>query len=169
MNRDPEEAVRAHLDRLRLPYQVLPCDPALADTASFCAHYGVPAENSVNTIVVTSKKAPRRQAACLVQASSQLDVNRTVKGLMGDNVSFAGKEETLEWTGQLLGGVAPFALPDAWPVYVDAPIMNLEFVVVGGGSRAVKIRVTPEVFRQMPQVEVIAGLGRPRAPEGETD
>lgn len=34
-----------------LDYEVLPCDPDLADTAVFCAHYDYPLEDSVNTIL----------------------------------------------------------------------------------------------------------------------
>ena len=31
---EADDAVRAHLDALGVPYEVVPCDPALADTAA---------------------------------------------------------------------------------------------------------------------------------------
>ena len=37
-------------------YEVLPCDPDMADTAAFCAHYGFAIEQAANTILVASKK-----------------------------------------------------------------------------------------------------------------
>ena len=37
-------------------YEVLPCDPNMADTAAFCAHYGFAIEQAANTILVASKK-----------------------------------------------------------------------------------------------------------------
>jgi hypothetical protein len=37
-----EAALRQLLDGLGVPYEFVPCDPALADTAAFCAAYGYP-------------------------------------------------------------------------------------------------------------------------------
>jgi hypothetical protein len=54
--------VEEALAGLGVPYRRMPCDPALADTAAFCSHYGVPPERTANTIVVASKKEPRHHA-----------------------------------------------------------------------------------------------------------
>ena len=63
---DTESKVQETMERLGLPYELVPCDPALADTAAFCAHYGVPLEDSANTIIVASKKPKGQFAACVV-------------------------------------------------------------------------------------------------------
>jgi len=87
---DPEAATRAVLDRLGIPYDVIPCDPAFADTAAFCERYGYAPETAANTIVVASKKEPRLYAACVVLATTRLDVNHAVRRLMGvSRLSFA--------------------------------------------------------------------------------
>ena len=44
--------IRAFLEASGLAFEVWPCDDKLADTAAFCAHYGVPSEHSVNAILV---------------------------------------------------------------------------------------------------------------------
>ena len=36
-------------------FELFPCDPALADTAPFCAAYGFDPGDSANTIVVVGK------------------------------------------------------------------------------------------------------------------
>jgi hypothetical protein len=54
------EAVLRHLESLGLPYEVMAVDPALADTAAFCEHYGVRPEESANCIIVASKKEPKQ-------------------------------------------------------------------------------------------------------------
>ena len=70
-------------------------DPDLADTAAFCEKYGVPLDHSGNTIIVASKKEPKQFCACLVLATSRLDVNHTVRRLMDvSRVSFATADET---------------------------------------------------------------------------
>ena len=42
---------------------MVPCDPALADTAAFCAAYGYGLDQSANAIVVVGKGDPRMYAA----------------------------------------------------------------------------------------------------------
>jgi prolyl-tRNA editing enzyme YbaK/EbsC (Cys-tRNA(Pro) deacylase) len=88
-----------------------------------------------------------------------LDVNNTVRRLMGvRKLSFAPAEVTSEATGMLIGGVTPFGVPDDLAIYVDARVMARERVIVGGGSRSLKINVDPEVFGRIPQAAVIDGL-----------
>jgi hypothetical protein len=65
-----EASVFAQLDELAIPYERMSCDPSLADTEQFCAHYGVAREASGNTIIVASRKEPRQYPACLVTAIS---------------------------------------------------------------------------------------------------
>ena len=155
-------AALAQLDAAGVSYEVIQCDPELADTAAFCEHYGVPLERSGNCIIVASRREPTQYAACLVQATVRLDVNKTVKRLMGVNrASFASPEATAELTGMLIGGVTPFGLPADLPLYVDAPIVDLEDIVVGGGSRSLKLRVPPLAITDLPNAEVIEGLGLP--------
>ncbi len=156
---DLERAVHAAVDRLGAPYEWLPCDPDFADSAEFCERYGYPLKNTGNTIIVASRREPKRYAACVVQASSQLDVNHTVRRLMGvSRLSFASAAETATLTGMALGGVTPFLLPDDVPLYVDAPVMALDYVILGAGSRSAKVKVSPIVFDALPNARVIPGL-----------
>ena len=154
-----EDDVLAALDGAGVPYDVVPCDPALADTAAFCEHYGYAPEDSANTIVVASKKEPKQYCACVVKATTRLDVNHAVRRLMkASRVSFATAEETTALTGMMIGGVTVLALPPDLPVYVDERVMALDWLIVGGGSRSTKIRTSPELFRRLPGTTVVSGL-----------
>lgn len=156
------DRVLAHLDHLGVAHEVIPVDPDLADTAAFCAHYGYDPEESANCILVRTKAGDLRFAVCLVQATRRLDVNRTVRRLLDTRkASFASPDETSDVTGMTPGGVTPFGLPDGLPVYVDAPILALDRVVVGGGDRTVKVLLEPGELRRVPGLEVVEGLGRP--------
>ncbi|MEE9278312.1 MAG: YbaK/EbsC family protein [Dehalococcoidia bacterium] len=151
--------VRADLERLGIPYEVIPCDPAFADTAQFCEKYGYPPQISGNTILVASRKEPKQFAACLVSATTRLDVNNTVRKLLGvRKLSFASAEDTQELTGMMIGGVTLFGLPEALPKYVDARIMDLESVIIGSGSRSSKIRMAPDDLLKIAQARVVEGL-----------
>ncbi|MGD9703942.1 MAG: YbaK/EbsC family protein [Acidimicrobiia bacterium] len=157
-----EARVRGALDERGMAYRVLDCDPAYADTAAFCEHCGVAPEHSANCIVVVGKGAERRYAVCLVLAVHRLDVNGMVRRRLGaKKASFATPDETIEQTGGMqIGGVTPFGLPSGSPIWVDAQVMEPDEIIVGGGSRACKIVVTPEVLASMPGVEVVEGLAR---------
>ena len=142
-----------------LDYEVMPCDPELADTAVFCEHYGHPPEDSVNTILVKAKTGGERFVACALLAHTRLDVNRCVrKRLAARRVSFASAAETERMTGMAIGGVTPLGLPADLPLWVDARIMERSEIFLGGGTRHSKIRVPPAIFELTAGVEVVDGL-----------
>ena len=154
-----EHAVTAAVEGLGGAWEVLACDPAFADTAAFCAHYGIAAEGSANTIVVATKRDPRRYAACVVLATTRLDVNGIVKRrLDGGKCSFLGADETAGLTGRQIGGVTPVGLPADLPVWIDSAVLDRPSVVVGGSSRRMKLRLAPEALLRLPAAEVVEGL-----------
>ncbi len=154
-----ERRVGGVLEGLGVAYEVIAIDPAYADTAVFCERYGIPLGQSANTIIVGSKKEPKQYAACVVLATTRLDVNHAVRRLMGvSRLSFAGGDETKALTGMMIGGVTVFALPDDLPLYVDARVMALDWVILGGGSRSSKIKTFPEVLRRLPNASIVPDL-----------
>ena len=155
----PEEIVAATVETLGVPYELIPIDPAYADTAAFCEKYGYPADRACNTIIVASKKEPKQFAACVVLAHTRLDVNKRVTKLMGvPKASFASADEMISLTGMQVGGVTPFSLPAGLPLYIDDRIPPLDWVILGGGGRSLKVKIHPEVFTRL-GAEVVAGLG----------
>jgi prolyl-tRNA editing enzyme YbaK/EbsC (Cys-tRNA(Pro) deacylase) len=154
-----EQRVRRVLEELGLPHEMVEIDPEYADTAAFCARYGFPMEQSANTIIVGSKKEPKRYCACVIRATKRVDVNHTVRRLLGvPRLSFADPEETRALTGMMLGGVTVFALPPDLPIYVDEGLMSLPWIILGGGSRSLKVKISPAVFRSLPGATVTPGL-----------
>jgi prolyl-tRNA editing enzyme YbaK/EbsC (Cys-tRNA(Pro) deacylase) len=153
--------VRAHLDELGVEAELMACDPELADTARFCEAYGIPPEDSANTILVVGKSDPPRFAACVVLATTRLDVNRVVRDKLGTRkASFAPPDVTREITGHEIGGVTVFGLPDGMPILVDARVMDRERIVLGGGSRSWKVIGPPAILERLPNVEVVPDLAK---------
>lgn len=157
MSADP--GVIAHLAALRLSYEEMDCDPDLADTAAFCEAYGVPLERSANAILVASRRPQGHNAVCVVLATTRLDVNGAVRRRLGvRKVSFAPPELTLALTGQEIGGVTIFGLPDGLPVWIDSMVMDHDWVVVGAGSRTAKIKLDPTQLIGLPGYQVVENL-----------
>jgi prolyl-tRNA editing enzyme YbaK/EbsC (Cys-tRNA(Pro) deacylase) len=157
---DIEERIHAALDGI--PHEIIDCDPELADTAEFCAHYGYPMEQSANTIMVASRKPEGHYAVCVALATTRLDVNRRVRALLGvRKVSFAPAALTAEVTDMMIGGVTPFGLPDGLPLWIDAAVMACDWVIVGGGSRSMKVKLAPAHLAALPNAAVVEHLAIP--------
>ena len=155
-------AVASAVKAYDLEAEVLACDPDLADTAEFCAHYGFALEDAANTIVVTSKKVePVRRVVCVVLGTTRLDVNRTVRERIGvRRVSFADGETTVEITGMQIGGVTAPGI-DGLPLWIDAAVLDRDRVVMGGGNRSSKLVLAPRELLKLPGAEVVDGLASP--------
>ena len=158
-SRDIEQAVRRLVAKTGVEHEIVACDPTLADTAAFCAAYGYAPEDSANTILVVGKAEPPRFVACVVLATTRLDVNRVVRQRLGlRRASFATQEDTRAVTGMAIGGVTVFGLPSDLPIWVDARVMRRERIVLGGGSRSCKVVAPPAILLALPNVEVVEGL-----------
>jgi len=158
-----DPAGRARLEAVLAPlgvdFELFACDPALADTAAFCAAYGFSPDDSANTILVIGKSDPPRYAACVTLAPYRLDVNRTVRERLGTRkASFAPAESTRDITGMEIGGVTVFGLPPELPIWVDARVMARRRIILGGGSRWWKVISTPEILAALPGAQVVEGL-----------
>ena len=155
--------VRERLADAGVGFEVMECDPEFADTAAFVAAYGVPADRSANTILVASKGAEPTYVACVLLATTALDVNNVVRREMGvRKASFARAEPVRELTGMEIGGVTPFGLPAGMPILVDARVMAPDWVVLGGGNRSSKLRLAPSALRALPETRVVEGLAAAR-------
>lgn len=160
MGVDP--SVLADLDRLGISFDVMECDPSLADTAAFCEAYGVPLDRSANAILVASRRPEGHNAVCVVLATTKLDVNGTVRRRLGvRKVSFAPADLTRELTGQEIGGVTIFGLGQGLPVWLDSRVMERDWVVVGAGTRTAKIKFDPGQLVALPGYEVVEDLAFP--------
>ena len=155
------DPVLQQLAALDAEFEVVDCDPDLADTAAFCEAYGYAPEDSANAIVVAGKSDPPVFAMCLVLADSRLDVNKVVRKRLGvRKCSFASAEQTTELTGMQIGGVTPFGTTSELPLWIDTRVMERERLIIGGGGRDRKLLVPPATLAAHPTAEVIEGLAK---------
>ena len=134
---------------------VAPIDAPLADTASFCAAYGVPPAASANCVVVAGRRGDvTTYAAVMVLATHRADVNGIVRRHLGARkISFAPHEDAVGLTGMEFGGITPVGLPDGWPILVDEAVVAAGEVVVGSGLRRSKLLLTGADLLALPGAE----------------
>ena len=156
--------VRAALPQLSAVNEVgvAQIDPAVADTAAFCARYGVRPDESANCVIVIARKqGATRLAACIVLATTRVDVNGLVRRkLDARKVSFAPMGEAIAETGMEYGGITAVGLPSGWPILIDAAVARHRRVVVGSGLRMSKLVLPGSVLSSLPFAEVVENLGR---------
>ena len=151
--------IRQFLVSTKLEFEIMDCNPELADTKVFCREYGIDLEDSVNAIVVKTKTGELKYAACALLATTRLDINKTIRKKLGARkVSFADIEETVKLTAMNTGGVTPLTLPSTLPLWIDSKVMQRNSVILGGGNRSSKIKVSPKIFNYTANTEIVEGL-----------
>jgi prolyl-tRNA editing enzyme YbaK/EbsC (Cys-tRNA(Pro) deacylase) len=143
--------------------EVAPIDPDLADTVAFCEHYEVGLAESANCVVVAGKRGGvTSYAACLVTAVTRADVNGVVRRRMdARKATFAPLDDVVAATGMEYGGITPVGLPDEWPIFIDARVVEQAHVVIGSGIRGSKLWLPGPSLATLPAAEVIEGLANP--------
>jgi prolyl-tRNA editing enzyme YbaK/EbsC (Cys-tRNA(Pro) deacylase) len=156
-------ALRALSADLAAAVTVVEIDPALADTAAFCAHYGVLADESANCVVVAGRRGEvTTLAACVVLATTRADVNGLVRRTLDvRKISFASMDVAVSASGMDYGGITPIGLPLEWPVFIDRAVVDAGDVVVGSGVRRSKIVVAGSTLAALPNASLLDGLGLP--------
>ena len=153
------QRIQKFLESTKLAFEVMSCDPKLSDTAIFCKEYGINLNDSVNTIIIKTKTGKLKYVACALLASTRLDMNKIIKKkLEVRKVSFADALETTKLTGMEIGGVTPIELPVSLPLWIDSKIMTRNIIVLGGGNRSSKIKISPKIFNFTKNTEIVDGL-----------
>lgn len=135
-------------------------DPSLADTAEFCARYGVAPSESANCVVIAGRRgAATSYAACVILATTRADVNGMVRRLLGARkASFAPVDDAVALTGMEFGGITPIGVPTGWPVFIDRAVAVGDVVVVGSGLRRSKLALPGAALGDLPGAQVVDGL-----------
>lgn len=143
--------------------EVAEIEPGLADTAEFCEHYGVALAESANCVVVSGKREGEpRWAACVVLATTRVDVNNVARRQLDvRKASFAPMEDAVAATDMAYGGITPIGLPDGWPVFIAPEVADAGPVVIGSGLRSSKIRIPGDALLELPHARLVPGLARP--------
>ena len=131
-------------------------DAELADTAAFCAHYGIALEQGANCVVVEARRGEiRTLVACMIAGSDRIDVNGAVRRMLdARRASFAPLDAVIEATGMEYGGVTPLGLPPEWMILVDEAVAASGPLIVGAGIRGAKLLVTGEYLAALPGARV---------------
>ena len=116
------QAIAATHPNLASKVRVAEIDPELADTETLTEAFGMDLALSSNCILVAGKRAgEERIAACVVRATTNADVNHTVKRTLDvRKASFWPQERAVEASGMEYGGITPVGVPASWRLLIDS-------------------------------------------------
>jgi prolyl-tRNA editing enzyme YbaK/EbsC (Cys-tRNA(Pro) deacylase) len=142
--------------------QVFEIDPALSDTETLCTTYDLPLDSMGTAVLVLGKReGVQRQACCMTLADRRVDINGYVRRTLDvRKASFAPMDYATDVSGMEYGGITPVGLPDDWPVWLDAALVDTKVLCIGSGVRRSKLLLDGASLLNLPGAMKVDGLAR---------
>jgi len=102
--------------------------------------HGVDPDQIAKTICL---KAGDRILLVVTAGTKRLD-NRKFKDRFGVKPRMLGSEDVVSMTSHPIGGVCPFGLPDALPVFCDISLKQHSEVLPAAGATNAAVRIAPD-------------------------
>jgi len=132
------ESVRRWLAENAPDLSVIEVEGTTATVATAAESLGVAPGRIAKTLAI---RAGDITFLLVARGDARLD-NRKCKDALGARPRMLGPDETLELTGHPVGGVCPFGLKTALPVYFDASLKAFDLVYPAGGSTNTSVEVS---------------------------
>ena len=156
----PVTRVTAALDRLGIPYVVLPHDEPVYTVEAAARQRGVAAEEMVKSILL--RDGAGRYAMTCVLGPDRVDP-KAVRACLAagwKRFSFATAQEILAVTGCVQGAVAPLGLPETVPVLFDVAITRCQRVNISSGDVMAGLELDPRDLIRAAGARIVPIAGR---------
>ena len=131
------ESVRAWIAENAPDLPIIEVEGTTATVATAAESLSVEPGRIAKTLAV---RAGEQTFLVVARGDARLD-NRKCKDELGARPRMLGPEETLELTGHPVGGVCPFGLKTALPVYIDVSLRTFDTVYPAGGSLNTSVEI----------------------------
>lgn len=132
-----EASVRAWLAEYAPDLRLIEVAESTATVAEAAAALGVEQGMIAKTLAV---RAGEQTFLLVARGDARLD-NRKCKDALGSRPRMLGPDETQALTGHPVGGVCPFGLASALPVWLDVSLKAFATVYPAGGSLNTSVEV----------------------------
>jgi prolyl-tRNA editing enzyme YbaK/EbsC (Cys-tRNA(Pro) deacylase) len=132
-------SVRAFLAAHAPDLHVVELETSTATVALAAAAHGVEPGRIAKTL---SLRVGERVVLVVTRGDARLD-NRKAKAALGGKPKMLEADEVEAITGHPVGGVCPFGLASALPVYCDVSLQDFDEVVPAAGSINAAVRISP--------------------------
>ncbi|MFK8250616.1 YbaK/EbsC family protein [Ancylobacter terrae] len=139
------ESVRAFLAANAPDIAVIETEQSSATVDLAAAAHGVAPAQIAKTICLRVGDAVM---LVVTSGTTRLD-NRKAREALGGKPRMLGPEEVLAATSHPVGGVCPFGLPSALPVFCDVSLRAFDEVVPAAGATNAAVRIAPDRLRDL--------------------
>src|SRR5713101_6666670 len=143
------ESVRAFFAEQAPDIAVIESPISSATVALAAEAYGVEPGRIAKTL---SLRIGQRVVLIVASGTARMD-NKKAKALFGGKPKMLGVHEVAEITGHGVGGVCPFGLKTALPVYCDVSLKAFDEVVPAAGSTHSAVRIAPSRMAELTAAE----------------
>ncbi len=141
------EAARAHLKKWGKAEEILEFDMSSATVALAAEAAGVEPARIAKTLVFRKGN----EVLLLITAGDARTDNAKFRAQFGDKPRMLGAEEVLERTGHAVGGVCPFGVKGALPIWLDVSLKRFDSVYPACGSANSAICMSCEALYEIAQ------------------
>lgn len=139
------DTVRAFLAARAPNVAILEARTSTATVALAAAAHGVEPGQIAKTL---SLRLGERHLIIVTCGDQRLD-NSKFKAVFGGKAKMLGPDEVEAVTGHPVGGVSPFGLPKALPIYFDISLQAHQEVVPAAGSTHSSVRIDPQRMAEL--------------------
>lgn len=139
------ESVRAFFAEKSPDITVIETEASSATVALAAEAHGVDPDQIAKTICLKSGDV----VLLVVTAGTKRLDNRKFRDHFGAKPRMLGPEEVVAVTSHPVGGVCPFGLPSALPVYCDLSLKQYGEVVPAAGATNAAVKISPDVMAEL--------------------
>lgn len=144
------ESVRAWFSEHAPDVEIIVTEESSATVALAAAAHGVEPSQIAKTICLRAADQP--PMLIVTGGLARID-NRKFKDRFSGKARMAGAEEVVELTSHPIGGVCPFGLPAALPIYCDVSLRAFAEVVPAAGATNAAVRMKTERLAELTGAE----------------
>ncbi len=143
------DSVRSFLAERAPDLTVIETEASSATVSLAAAAHGVLPAQIAKTICL---RVGEQVVLVVASGTARLD-NRKFKDRFGGKPRMLDAEQVVAMTGHPVGGVCPFGLPSALPVYCDVSLRAFAEVVPAAGATNAAVRITPKRIAELTGAE----------------
>ena len=149
------ESVRAFFAAHAPDIEILETSVSTATVDMAAAAHGVQPAQIAKTLSLRIKE---RTVLVVTSGTARLN-NRKIKDVLSGKPRMLGADEVVALTGHPVGGVCPFGLATALPVYCDLSLKAFDEVVPAAGSTNSALRISPARMAELTKAQWVDVCG----------